>query len=586
VITKFYNMSFRVKIFTYFSLLIIMLSIMFFNTYTRVYNNNILTEALTYSENELSILSDSIDGWLTQFKGLTDSLFLNTQLKAICAGYENGSYSSLNSYVMDMQQLMLGVYSNSKQIETMIFVNNDNIPIIIGNINHIDLNNILSEYAGKMEQKDGGAVWGSSIIGDREKLILCRKINEIDTYNIQSSLGYFILVIKEEGLYSLYKELNPIMGIVLYIYDQNGKILSSMNREAIGGDFNYKLLSRNERKYVNPGGGFYYYVDRQLKSNNWTIVYIIDKKYIDMQSRGVFQYMLFITLFGLIISLIISYLFSNNITKPVTELARNMKKVENGKFDIKIPQNRNDEIGQLIHSYNVMTEQLNELVNNNLAMQIKTKEAQIRAYEMQINPHFIYNSLETIRMLSVLEETDKVDEAVLLLSSVLRFNLNAEKEVTIESELKNIEYYLRLLKLRFNDDFDYEINVDDEILSDYTLKFILQPIVENAMKHGIEKVDRKGVISILAKRLDKEIVFVVKDNGIGIEDEKIKDLKNCLNENNYLENKSGNIGLMNVHQRIKLFYGDEYGIEIESKYSEKTSVLIHIPSKREKRTRL
>ena len=586
MLKRFYNLSFRIKIFIYFSVLIIILSTMFLGTYTKVYNENILKEVLTYSENELSTLSDSINGWLYQFKGITDSLFLNTQLKSICANYENGVYTSLNSYVMEMQQLMLSVYSNSKQIETMIFINNDNIPIIIGNINHIDLNSILSEYTEKMDKEEGGAVWGSSKVGDKEKLVLCRQINEIGTYNIQRKLGYFILIVKEEEMYSLYKELSPIVGTVLHIYDQNGIIMSSMDRQAIGTGFDYKVLSENERKYINPAGGFYYYVDRQLKINNWTIVYMIDKSYIDMQSRGVYQYMLFIMLFGLIVSLMISYLISNNVTKPITELAKNMKKVENGKFDIKIPQSRNDEIGQLIHSYNLMIEKLNELVNNNLAMQIKTKEAQIRAYEMQINPHFIHNSLETIRMLSVLDETDKVDEAILLLSSVLRFNLNTEKEVSIESELNNMEYYLRLLKLRFNDEFDYEINVDEEILSYYTLKFILQPIVENAMKHGIEKVERKGIISILGKQLDNEIVFVIKDNGIGISEEQIKILKECLNDNNYLKDGSSNIGLMNVHQRIKLFYGDEYGIEVESKFMEKTSVLIHIPSMGQKKGKL
>ena len=245
-----------------------------------------------------------------------------------------------------------------------------------------------------------------------------------------------------------------------------------------------------------------------------------------------------------------------------------------GNLKSRTSYDKNDEIGFLSTEFNRMMERLDELVNLNMNMEIQLKKAQIRAYESQINPHFLYNTLDLIRMISVNGESDKLETVIVSISSLLRYNLSTETEVYIEQEIKAIEDYFKILNIRYGDKFDYDIEVDPEVMNCRILKFLIQPLIENSVKHGIEISDKQGYIELSCKKVGDEIAIIVRDNGAGMSQEKLNEVvENMKNENA----SDDHIGIRNIYKRMTLFYQNRGTIDFYSKENEVTQVLLKIP---------
>ena len=221
-----------------------------------------------------------------------------------------------------------------------------------------------------------------------------------------------------------------------------------------------------------------------------------------------------------------------------------------------------------------MMERLDELVNLNMTMEIQLKKAQIRAYESQINPHFLYNTLDLIRMISVNGESDKLETVIVSISSLLRYNLSTETEVYMEQEIKAIEDYFKILNIRYGDKFDYDIEIDPEVLRCRILKFLIQPLIENSVKHGIEACDKQGYIELTCKKIGDEIAIVVRDNGAGMSEEKLREVtENMQND----DASDDHVGIRNIYKRMTLFYQNRGTLDFFSKENEFTQVLLKIP---------
>jgi len=213
-------------------------------------------------------------------------------------------------------------------------------------------------------------------------------------------------------------------------------------------------------------------------------------------------------------------------------------------------------------------------------MELRLKEITIKAYESQINPHFLFNTLQMIQMMNVLGRKEDVSTAISSLAQLLRFNLDSNQEIRISEEIKNVIYYLKILKIRFKDRFSYNIMIPDELMDCYTVKFMLQPLIENAVKHGFGRKKGDCEIAIMGQLIHDEIVIVVKDNGSGISEDKLSEIKKRLSQTP--DSEEGGIGLFNVNKRIQCIYGEEYGLDIFSKQPGNTQVLIHIPYTKKK----
>jgi len=290
---------------------------------------------------------------------------------------------------------------------------------------------------------------------------------------------------------------------------------------------------------------------------------------------------LFIKFSLIIITLSIgaSIAISYNITYGITRLLSYTKRVERGDLDFEIKGIANDEIGLLTRSFNKMIFRLNRLIDKTYRLELSESEAKLKALQAQISPHFLYNALDTINW-SLIENGDYKTSATLgALSEILRYSIgDFEKIVTLEEEMKHVTNYLKVQQSRFEDRLSYHIDIDAELLKESLPKLLLQPIVENAVVHGVERNTQGGVIRIEGRLKEDRIEILVSDNGSGISAEKLKLLNEKFKDKNRIKSvdRTQHIGLVNVYERIQLIYGHKSGIVIKSRQGQGTEIVLRL----------
>ena len=240
-----------------------------------------------------------------------------------------------------------------------------------------------------------------------------------------------------------------------------------------------------------------------------------------------------------------------------------------------------DEITELGMSFNIMIGKIKELLDSKIKEQENLKRAELRALQAQINPHFLYNTLDTIIWMAESKKTDQVVEIVSALSNFFRISLSKGMDwITISEEVERIRSYLTIQKMRYHDILDFKIEVDDDVAENTILKLILQPLVENALYHGIKNKRQGGTISVRARRNgEDEVLLEVKDDGIGFTAEKLTQLRAELEDDAGDIKLESGFGIGNVNKRIRLYYGKPYGLSIQSEYTTGTCVTLVIPAK-------
>ena len=230
----------------------------------------------------------------------------------------------------------------------------------------------------------------------------------------------------------------------------------------------------------------------------------------------------------------------------------------------------------MIDSYNAMAKRINDNIIKDYIYKLNQKQAELKMLQFQINPHFLYNALNTISSIAQLQDVAYIPEIASGLSDMFRYNIDGREIVTLREEITQTENYMGIQKIRFPERFVVEISVEEELMDCKVLKFILQPIVENSYKYGFAEKRKKNILSIRSYREDKEdIIIIVEDNGIGIETEKVKRMNKALAGERGFEASAG-IGLRNVNARIKNYYGEDYGIWLESDCGKFTRVYLKI----------
>lgn len=276
----------------------------------------------------------------------------------------------------------------------------------------------------------------------------------------------------------------------------------------------------------------------------------------------------------IVIAIIISLFVSQRVSQPIKQLQGYMKEVEKGNFDIQVPVPTTIEIGRLARAFNMMVGRIKELMSQVVRDQELKRRSEINALQAQINPHFLYNTLDSIIWMA---ESKKSQEVVLMtsaLAKLFRASISKGEElVTIETELEHITNYLKIQKMRYKNKLDYRIETDESVSQYKTIKLILQPIVENAIYHGIKMKRGPGLITIYSEETATDVLLIVEDNGNGMEEEKLAKLLT-----QQYEGEAGKgVGVGNVHGRLKLYFGAQYGLSYTSKPGEGTTVTIRLP---------
>ncbi|MBW4080315.1 sensor histidine kinase [Paenibacillus sp. S150] len=267
--------------------------------------------------------------------------------------------------------------------------------------------------------------------------------------------------------------------------------------------------------------------------------------------------------------------FSRRLAAPIRELIKQMTVVESGKLDIQLSVNTNDEMGRLAHGFNRMVERLQVYIDEAYVAQIKQKQTELSALKSQIRPHYLYNTLEVIRMNAVDKEAGEVADMILALSNELKYVIDyGEDRVSIRAELEHLQNYFYIISVRFENRYELHLDIAPDIQMDWPiLKLSLQPIVENAVQHGLRR-QGKGTVGITMEKKDGLLAITIYDNGVGMSREALERITQTLEDT---EAPSKNVGLKNVHERVRSIFGQEYGLSVSSREHIGTSVTLLFP---------
>ncbi len=365
----------------------------------------------------------------------------------------------------------------------------------------------------------------------------------------------------------------------IYIIDQNGRIIYHPQQQLLYTGLKNENI--NDALNREPGSYFDKFQGKQkimtVKSidySNWKMVGISYVDELTDNRRNFANYLILIFAIGVVFEIGASFFISRKVSQPIKILERQMKLVENGDFSIQLEVRGEDEVKKLSKSFNKMVGRIKQLMEEVIREQEEKRKSEFKALQAQINPHFLYNTLDSIIWMNENQKYEGVTTMVAALAQFFRISISRGSEfIKVSDEIEHARSYLIIQKVRYKDRFDFTIEAQQEVLGQKAIKLLLQPVIENAIYHGINKLQEKGEIVIKACIENQCIVFMVSDNGYGIKPSVLKDIL----EKEPKSDISCGVGLKNVNERIKLTYGEQYGLQILSELDEGTQVFIRLP---------
>ena len=340
---------------------------------------------------------------------------------------------------------------------------------------------------------------------------------------------------------------------------------------------NPKWVKAMEPMSVQIQGGSYQIRSELSPYTGWRTVGVFSMDEV-MSSVNTIVYILFTcVIISLVLVVIVSFKFSRTLTNPIFKLKRLMKQAESGDLTVRFNFEHNDEIGELGQSFNHMIARIDQLIQMVYVEQENKRTAEMKSLQEQIKPHFLYNTLDTISWMARDYDAEDIVRLVDALTNMFRIGLSHGKDIiTVKEEITHVSNYLYIQKIRYKDKLNYVIHVDESLYAIEVPKLILQPLVENAIYHGVKAKRGGGTITITGVPEGENLVFTVQDNGAGMPQEKVEELNRRMSERSVLDEQKS-FGLFYIRERIQLCYGTGYGVHVESALGEGTRVTITLP---------
>lgn len=323
--------------------------------------------------------------------------------------------------------------------------------------------------------------------------------------------------------------------------------------------------------------------NQEIAGEGVTLTAVFDKAGLAADFRVTLSLMLFALVVFLILFIVLAYFLARYLTEPITVLSHIMAHPREKNRAVESPyMNRTDEIGTLYNQYQTMLEENNHYIKSEYENKMILMDTQMKALESQINAHFLYNTLEAINSLAEIEGAEDISVMALALGDMFRYSIKTKGAlVTLEKELAHVKNFVAIQQIRFDNGFRFEMDVPEELYSCRILKLILQPLVENALYHGLLHCNAGSSIYLSARKENKIIYFTVKDDGVGMASETLEQLQKLLEEKpkfgELSQHANESIGLKNINARIRLYYGEDYGLSVKSEQGCGTTVQIKIP---------
>ncbi|MEK5440328.1 MULTISPECIES: sensor histidine kinase [unclassified Fredinandcohnia] len=390
--------------------------------------------------------------------------------------------------------------------------------------------------------------------------VTLEKIGEISVYYSTEHLDR--MVKKDEGAPASF-----------FLIDANGQIVYSHNKGVPLPLVHQVKQETNETKIEYKSEE--YYINTIANKGDYTFVSVIPDK--GWQKLSIIRGTMWVVIIFLILAaILISYSFMQNYSRRINRIVSTIRRVEKGDLNARIPETKHeDELSKISFNINSMLNELNNYIEQFYLLNMKQQQAELKALQAQINPHFLFNTLEAIRMVSVLEGSKTSGKMIFHLSKLFRYSLESKDIVPLYTEIEYVQQYLTLMQFKHPDKLHVHFDIPDEVKHTFVSKLTLQPIIENYFVHGFRKDRSNNELIIRASNLGEKIEICVEDNGKGMSEEELNNIVQHINREDGDEMQS--IGLRNIHQRLKLRYGNKYGITIKSSKNTGTMVTLSIP---------
>ncbi|MCY9656772.1 sensor histidine kinase [Paenibacillus chondroitinus] len=522
----------------------------------------------------------NIQSYITNMEDISMLASTNKDVKYYITGNSFVSEEERRPYEKRISDLFQSILITRKDIASIMVFGYNNRFVSDRRITSLNTNSGFEEQPWYKNAKAEG---GKSVISAphvqnliqneyRWVVSLSRELKSADGITGE---GIFLVDLNLSALNEICSHINLGKRGYVFIIDKDGNLVYHPQQKLINSNLKTEMIDQVKQSgsgsFVTGEGNKKRIYTIQETHFGWKIVGVAyASELIANQNQINLSYFLW-TILALVIALYLSFFISRHLSRPIKLLQSSMKQVEKGDFNIRSEFRSGNEIGQLGQTFNIMVGRIKDLMNQIIQNEEGKRKSEMKLLEAQINPHFLYNTLDSIIWMA---ERKKHEEVVLMTSSLaklFRAIINKNNEtVPVRVEIEHITNYLLIQTLRYKDKLDFQIDVDPGILDIHIPKIILQPIVENAIYHGIKNSLEPGLVHITGKEDGDTIVFVVADNGVGMEPEKLEQI---------LKMKDGivrGIGVSNVHERIKLF-GHEFGLSFRSEKWEGTEVTIVLP---------
>lgn len=548
-------------------------------------NTSIFENSSEYTHTIIQQMNQNIDSYIDYMENIA---------------YLISSNEDVQDYLFDEKIDNEGRYRILNQLQTILDSRSDirNVGIISKNgrmlindgsksVNQdLDLNT-QEWYATALEKPNGPILTSSHvqhiISGERPWVItLSRRIR--DRSGSGEKEGVFFIDLNYSAISELCDQSTVGTKGYAFILDAKGNIVYHPQQQQLYNELqteNISLIMDTDEDTVLTGtgnDGKLYSISRSEKTG-WTVVDCTNVKELLSKSRQAQSVYVLTAIILVIVALLFSRFMARSITLPIQKLRDSMKKVQEGDFSVSdVVVDSKNEIGSLTKSFDVMTHRIHELMEQNVHEQEEKRKSELKALQSQINPHFLYNTLDSIIWMA---EGKKNEEVVLMTASLarlLRQSISNEDEVVpIANEVEYARGYLTIQKMRYKDKLEFQIEVDSSILYIPLIKLVLQPIIENAIYHGLKYKESKGLLIVKGFMKDGNAVLQVIDDGVGMDEETLAHIYDKHKVNYH----SNGVGVYNVQKRLKLYYGEDYGITYTSELGKGTTATITIPGRQE-----
>lgn len=568
-------------------LLIICIALIFYN-----YNHSLEAKMET-DLSSVNTLADGINVLQSDIKDFSTYICINNDIHNLLVADHAQELNQnaklwLEKAPMQMVQDMMALKGHIKTIA--IYPENGVRPYLRcmdGSAYVSDMNVIRnSEIYKETLNSASGMVWKFVPKGDPtsyetnryDKVVLYREIFDLTQ---KETLGYIVIGVDQIRFEKLCESAVKNKQESVIILDKNGGELTRVGEVDEKVEAYLKSEEFMKQDYLERASHVTYrnydIVCNQSEQNASIVCKIVPRYRLQMQIKDMI-YMPLILLAGMLVGLMpLLLIISNIVTKPLTQLSGAIRKFSTGDFEQQVKVTTHDEIGEAAECFNKMVKDIKELIDQNYVITLQEKESELAALQAQINPHFLYNTLDSLYWQAIETDNEEIAENILALSQLFRLVLSqGQKEVTVEQETELISRYLQIQKMRFTKRLNYNIEVEESVKKEKIPKLILQPFVENAIVHGFENATVPCYLKIIVREESGELYCSVQDTGIGMNQKQIDEIYE-VEPVRYSKQRIGRYAIKNIKERLKLKYQDHFKLEIVSEVGKGTTVILRLP---------